>query len=78
MANDPPALDADRIERAARCLSPRERELLVLSRPEHLGLEAAAKRLGFSSAEAESLLADVLCKLDRALRRQQRPRWRFW
>ena len=78
MAKDRPALSVDRIGRAARCLSPRERELLVLSRPEHLGLEAAARRLGLSPAEAERLLADVLCKLDRALERQERPWWRFW
>lgn len=78
MVNDRQPIDADRIERAARCLSPREREVLVLSASDDLGLEAVAGRLGLSTAEAQRLLADALCKLDRALERQERPWWRFW
>jgi RNA polymerase sigma factor (sigma-70 family) len=78
MVNDRQIMDADRIERAARCLSPREREVLVLSASENLGLEAVADRLGLSLSEAQRLLADALCKLDRALDRQERPWWRFW
>ncbi|HEY5712616.1 MAG TPA: sigma factor-like helix-turn-helix DNA-binding protein [Allosphingosinicella sp.] len=78
MANDRPPIDAGRIERAARCLSPCEREVLVLSASEKLGLDAVAERLGLSAAEARRLLANALCKLDRALERQQRPWWRFW
>jgi DNA-directed RNA polymerase specialized sigma24 family protein len=68
----------DRIERAARCLTAREREVLVLSASENLGLETVADRLGLSLSEAQRLLADALCKLDRALERQERPWWRFW
>ena len=78
MANDRQPIDAGRIERAARCLSSREREVLVLSAGENLGLDTVADRLGLSTTEAERLLADALCKLDRALRRQERPWWRFW
>lgn len=78
MVNDRPPLNADRLERAARCLTPREREVLVLSASGNLGLEEAADRLGLSIAEAQRLLADALCKLDRALERQKRPWWRFW
>jgi len=78
MVNDRQLIDADRVERAARCLSPREREVLVLTASENLGLETVADRLGLSLSEAQGLLADALCKLDRALQRQQRPWWRFW
>ena len=78
MVNDRRLIDPDRVERAARCLSPHEREMLVLSASDNLGLEAAAGRLGLSTAEAQTLLANALCKLDRALQRQERPWWRFW
>lgn len=78
MVNDRQSIDAGRIERAARCLTPREREVLVLSASDNLGLEEAADRLGLSIIEAQGLLADALCKLDRALERQGRPWWRFW
>jgi DNA-directed RNA polymerase specialized sigma24 family protein len=66
------------LARAARCLSRRERAVLVVSASEGLALEAVAARLGLDPAEAERLLANALCKLDRALRRQQRRWWRFW
>jgi DNA-directed RNA polymerase specialized sigma24 family protein len=78
MSDNPPPIDPDRIERAARCLSRQEREILVLSASQDLRLEAVAKRLRLSPAEAARLLASALCKLDRALRRQERPWWRFW
>ncbi|HEY5723795.1 MAG TPA: hypothetical protein VIT45_15900 [Allosphingosinicella sp.] len=78
MANDCAPIDAGRIERAARCLSSCEREVLLLSASEKLGLDAVADRLGLSLSEAQRLLADALCKLDRALARQERPWWRFW
>lgn len=77
MVNVRQPIDAERIERAARCLSSREREVLVLSASE-IGLETVGERLGLSIAEVERLLADALCKLDRALERQERPWWRFW
>jgi len=78
MVNDRQPIDADRIERAARCLTARERQVLVLSASENLGLETVADRLGLSLSEAQRLLADALCKLDRALERQEGPWWRFW
>ncbi len=71
-------VDPDLLARAARCLGRRERAVLVLSAAEELALEEVAERLGLDSAEAERLLASALYKLDRALRRLERPWWRFW
>jgi DNA-directed RNA polymerase specialized sigma24 family protein len=78
MANEHAPVEADRFERAVHRLSRREREVLVLSASKGLGLKAVAARLGLSAAEAEKLLAAALCKLDRALQREERPWWRFW
>ena len=77
MASDRP-ITPERLEKAASSLSPPEREVLVLSARERLSNEEIAVRLGLTVEAAERLLADALCKLDRALERQERPWWRFW
>lgn len=71
-------VEPDLLARAARCLSRRERAVLVMSAGEGLPLEVVAERLGLDLVEAGRLLADALLKLDRALRRLERPWWRFW
>jgi RNA polymerase sigma factor (sigma-70 family) len=78
MARDRPPLTPARIEKAAKCLRPDEREVLFLSARERLLIADIAKRLGISPEAAERLLARALDRLDRALARQERPWWRFW
>ena len=78
MASDRPALTPERLEKAARSLRAIEREVLVLSARERLSNAEIAERLGITTVAAQRLLADALCKLDRALERQERPWWRFW
>ena len=78
MARDRPTVTLERLEKAASSLSPPEREVLVLSAREHLSNAEIAERLGIDSAEAERLLSDALCKLDRAIERQERPWWKLW
>ena len=78
MASDRQSPTPERLEQAAANLRPIEREVLVLSARERLSNEEIAHRLGITTAAAERLLADALCKLDRALERQERPWWRFW
>jgi RNA polymerase sigma factor (sigma-70 family) len=78
MASDRPPLTPERLEKAASSVSPPEREVLVLSAGERLSNDEIAARLGLTVEAAERLLADALCKLDRALERQEWPWWRFW
>ena len=78
MARDRPPLTSVRIEKAAKCLCPDEREALFLSARERLSNAEIASRLGISPEAAERLLARALNRLDRALARQERPWWRFW
>lgn len=78
MARDRPIATPERLEKAAACLHPLEREVLMLSAGERLSNEEIAERLGVSTETAERLLAKTLRKLDRALERQERPWWRFW
>ena len=78
MARDRPSLTPERLEQAASGLSPSEREVLRLGARERLSNDEIAERLGVSTEAAQRLLADALCKFDRALERQERPWWRFW
>ena len=78
MARDRPPLTPERLEKAAARLRPVEREVLVLSAREHLRNDEIAARLGITTEAAERLLATALCRLDRALERQERPWRRFW
>lgn len=78
MASDRPSVTPEQLEKAAAGLRPVEREVLMLSAREHLSNEEIAARLGITAEAAERLLAKVLCKLDRAFERQERPWWKFW
>ena len=78
MAGDRPSMTLERLEHAASSLRPIEREVLVLSARERLSNDEIAARLGITPEAAERLLARALCRLDRALERQERPWWRFW
>ena len=78
MARDRPPMTLERLEKAASSLRPIEREALVLSARERLSNDEIAARLGITAQAAERLLARALCRLDRALERQERPWWRFW
>ena len=78
MAEDTPPITTERIARAASRLRAEEREALLLGAREHLTNGEIAARLGISAEEAEALVARALLKIERALRRQERPWWRFW
>lgn len=78
MTIERPAVTPERVEQAAKCLRPLEREVLVLSARERLSNDEIALRLGIEPQEARRLLAKALIRLDRALERQERPWWRFW
>ena len=77
MMRDRPSMTLERLERAASSLRPIEREVLVLSARERLSIDEIAAQLGMTPEAAEHLLARALCRLDRALERQERPWWRF-
>ena len=78
MASDRPPMTLERIEQAASRLRPIEREVLILSARDRLSKYEIAGRLGITPQAAERLLARAVCRLDRALERQERPWWRFW
>lgn len=78
MARDCRSQTLELLERAALGLRPIEREVLVLSAREGLSNGEIAARLGITPEAAERLLARALCRLDRAIERQERPWWRFW
>ena len=78
MARHRPSVPLDRLEKAALSLRPIEREVLVLSARERLCNDEIARRLDITTHQAEHLLARALCRLDRALERQDRTWWRFW
>jgi len=78
MAKDRTKLTLERLERAALRLRPIERRVLVLSARERLSIAEIAARLGITSEAAERILVAALCRLDRALERQERAWWRFW
>lgn len=78
MAEDIPPITSARLEQAATRLPADEREALRLAASEHLTAGEIAWRLGIPVAEAEALVARALLALERALRRQDRPWWRFW
>ena len=78
MVSDRRSLKLERLEKAASSLRPIEREVLVLSAREGLSNGEIAVRIGITAEAAERLLARALCRLDRALERQERPWWRFW
>jgi RNA polymerase sigma factor (sigma-70 family) len=63
-----------RVERAAACLSPIEREILILSAAHKLDCLEIARRLGLSRKRAERILARALRKFDHALERGRRRR----
>jgi len=77
MASDHPTLTPERLEKAAAGLRAIEHEVLMLSAQEYLSKEEIAARLGITADAVERLLAKALCKLDRALERQERPWWKF-
>lgn len=68
MAHDRSRSDRDRVTKAACDLTMRQRSVLALSAGGDLDIVAVAACLGISAAEAETALADAICKLDRALR----------
>ena len=87
MAQDYSPLPLEQLEKAAECLRPIERKVLVLSARERLSNRAIAARLGITPRKAERILARAICKLTRAIdrqgrkvRRQQehRPWWQLW
>ena len=78
MASDRPSVTLERLEKAASSLRPIEREVLILSAGEHLSNEEVAARLGITPETAERVLARAMCRLDRAIERQERPWWKFW
>jgi RNA polymerase sigma factor (sigma-70 family) len=78
VANDRQTVPLERLEKAASSLRPIEREVLVLSARERLSNKEIAARLGVSVEAAERLLARAICRIDRAIERQQRPWWKFW
>ena len=78
MAKHRPSLPPDRLEKAALRLRPIEREALYLAACEHLAIGEIATRLGLTEQAVARLLARALCKLDRALKRRERPWWRYW
>jgi DNA-directed RNA polymerase specialized sigma24 family protein len=61
-----------RVERAAACLSPIEREILILSAAHKLDCLEIARWLGLSRIRAERILARALRKFDHALARGRR------
>ena len=77
MARDRRPVSLERLEKAAASLRPIEREVLALSARDGLSNAEIAAELGVTPASAERLLADALCKFDRAIERQGRPWWRF-
>lgn len=78
MANHRPPLTPEQLEAVRAVLAPMEREVLLLAARERLSNDEIAARLGITVGEAEHLLADALCVLDRAFDRQERPWRRFW
>lgn len=78
MATDRPTVTLERFEKAASKLRPVEREVLILSARDRLSTGEIAARLGLTAEAAERLLANAICKIDRALERQERSRWRLW
>jgi RNA polymerase sigma factor (sigma-70 family) len=78
-ASDPPdAAEVRRVNRAAACLSPLEREVLVLSAGRGLRNAEIAARLGIGERRAEHILARALYKFDRAMEQRPRRWWRLW
>ena len=79
-----PPLSLDQLEKAAECLRPIERQVLVLSARERLSGRAIGARLGMTPRRAERILARAIFKLTRAIDRQERAErrtqawWRFW
>lgn len=87
MVQDPSPLPLDQLEKAAECLAPIERKVLVLSARERLSSRAIAECLGITPRKAERILARAIWKLVAAIdrqereerrRRQRRPWWRLW
>ena len=87
MAQDLPPLSLEQLEKAAECLAPIERRVLVLSARERLSSRAIAKCLGITPTKAERILARAIHKLTRAIDRQEREErrpqkqrswWRLW
>ena len=78
MARDRAPVTLERLEKAASSLRPIEREVLVLSARERLSNDEIAARLGVTAQAVERLLARAICRLDRALQRQERPWWKLW
>ena len=70
--------EAERTERAARALSPIERQVLALSAGRRLRNADIAARLGISERRAERILVRALRKFDRALEERPRRWWAFW
>ena len=87
MAQDLPPLSLVQLEKAAECLAPIERQVLVFSARERLSNREIAARLGVTPKKAERILASAISKLARAIERQEReerrrrehrPWWRLW
>jgi RNA polymerase sigma factor (sigma-70 family) len=76
-----PSLPLDLLEKAAECLRPVEREVLILHARERLSRRDIAARLGIAPGKAERILANAIFKLarsvDRVRRKEARHR-RWW
>jgi RNA polymerase sigma factor (sigma-70 family) len=70
--------EVSRVERAAACLSPLERDVLALSAGHGWRNAEIAAALGISERRAERVLARALRKFDRAIGQRPRRWWRLW
>ena len=73
MARDRPSVTLEQLEKAVSRLRSIEREVLVLGAREQLSNGQIAAHFGITVKAAEPLLASAICRLDRALERQERP-----
>lgn len=87
MVQDSSSMPLEQLEKAAECLAPIERKVLVLSARERLSGPDIAARLGVTPRKAERILARAICKLVAAIdrlergerrRREQQPWWQLW